>query len=182
MLSDKRENDTVKLQSIELYELEQKFKQLKAKYERKKEALVTQIKNFMFTNTEGIEEEFQFMVQSKNTSEPKTGILSVKKVSPTTIVWDAAKLEKRLGKEKSSKVIEKTYTIDDMEGLIRYLKECGVSPKKFKSFLSVEKNVNQQALKQMDELGEITEQDIKGCYTVQSKSSYLRISMTGEEC
>lgn len=175
MLSNKRENEQVKHQSIELYELECKFKQLKAKYEKKKEALTTSIKNFMFTSTEGITDEFEFEVQAKDTSGK--GVLTVKKITPTTIVWDAEKLEKQLGKERSQSVIEKRYTIEDYDGLVEYLKECGVSPKKFKSFLSIERTVNQQALKQADDLGEITDKDISGCYKTQVKSSYLKISV-----
>ena len=175
MLSNKRENEQVKRQSIELYELECKFKQLKAKYEKKKEALTISIKNFMFTSTEGVADEFEFEVQAKDTSGK--GVLTVKKITPTTIVWDAEKLEKQLGKERSQSIIEKRYAIEDYDGLVEYLKECGVSPKKFKSFLSIERTVNQQALKQADDLGEITDKDISGCYKTQVKSSYLKISV-----
>lgn len=175
MLSNKRANEQVKRQSIELYELECKFKQLKAKYEKKKEALTISIKNFMFINTEGITDEFEFEVQAKD--DTSRGVLTVKKITPTVIVWDADKLEKQLGKERSQSIIEKRYTIEDYDGLVEYLKECGVSPKKFKSFLSVERTVNQQALKQADDLGEITDKDISDCYKTQIKSSYLKISV-----
>ena len=175
MLSNKRANEQVKRQSIELYELECKFKQLKAKYEKKKEALTTSIKNFMFTNTEGVTDEFEFEVRAKDDSSK--GVLTVKKITPTTIVWDADKLEKQLGKERSRSIVEKKYIIEDFDGLVKYLKECGVNPKKFKEYLTIEKTVNQQALKQADDLGEITGKDISGCYRAQAKSSYLKISV-----
>ena len=180
LLSNKQENEEVKRQTIELFELEQKFKAIKKQYEDKKTKLTTSIKNFMYCNKcEG--DEFHFVAMSGNTFAKEHQALKVKKVTPTTITWDADKLEEKLSKELCSQIIHKEYKVNDMAGLIQYLKSCGVNPKKFKSFLTIEKSVDANKIAQLDAIGEITHADVKGCYTVASKSSYLRIGLMEDE-
>ena len=58
-----------------------------------------------------------------------------------------------------------------------YLKECGVDPKVFKTFITVQKEVNKKSLEQMYELGEVTLEDIKGCYDVETINSYIDIKV-----
>ena len=86
-------------------------------------------------------------------------------------------MEKALGKVKSKKVINKTYLINDFNGLVTYLKECGVDPKVFKTFITVQKEVKKKSLEQMYELGEVTLEDIKGCYDVETINSYIDIKV-----
>jgi hypothetical protein len=64
-----------------------------------------------------------------------------------------------------------------MNGLITYLKDCGISPKVFKSFISVRKTVNTKELDRLEELGKITAEQIKGCYTVKSQSPYFTVNV-----
>ena len=64
-----------------------------------------------------------------------------------------------------------------MNGLVTYLKECGISPKVFKSFISVRKTVNTKELDKLEELGKITAEQIKGCYTVKSQNPYFTVNI-----
>ena len=180
LLSSKQENEEVKRQTIELFELEQKFKAIRKQYEEKKARLTTSIKNFMFCN-KCEDDEFHFVAMSGDRFSKEHQALRVKKVTPTSIVWDADKLEEKLPKELCSQIVHKEYKVNDMPGLIEYLKSCGVSPKKFKSFLTIEKSVDANKIAQLDAVGEITHTDVKGCYTVSSKSSYLRIGFMEDE-
>ena len=68
-----------------------------------------------------------------------------------------------------------------MPGLVEYLKSYGVDPKKFKSFISAEEKVLSEKLEQLEALGEISKEDLAGCYEVKPRSSYLRISVAEEE-
>ena len=74
------------------------------------------------------------------------------------------------------KFIDKTYTINDFEGLVEYLKTCGVDPIKFKSYLQITENVNQKKLDQLSNLGIINENDIKGCYEVKKNEGYIKFT------
>ena len=90
-------------------------------------------------------------------------------------------MEKLLGKEKSKKVINKTYVINDFKGLVAYLKECGVDPKIFKTFIDVQREVDTKSLEQMYELGDVTLEEIKGSYNVDTICSYVDVKICEDE-
>lgn len=163
---------------IRLFEMREKFSVMKKTFEEESKALETSIKNFMYAN--GNVDNITLRYQEKDEVNGPT-VLKVLKVSPVKIKWLPEKLEKALGKERCSELIEKTYIIEDMDGLIKYLKSCGVNPKKFKSFLRIDKKVSPDVLKQMDELGEISSDEVKGCYEATHVSSYLKIMLKQEE-
>lgn len=176
-LLNKAENEDVKIAAVELYELNKKFKQIESQYEVKKTKLTTVLKNFMYCN-KGVD-EFSFLAQVGTFSGDNKN-LKVAKITPKVVTWDADKLEFRLPKEVSSQIIDKTYTIEDMNGLIKYLKSCGVNPQEFKKYIHVAKKVNVSQLEQLEELGELSVEDVKGCYHVQEKSSYLKLNILEE--
>lgn len=101
----------------------------------------------------------------------------VTRIQSSKVEFNPDKLEKALGKELSRNVIQKHYEIIDMNGLVTYLKECGVDPKIFKSLISVRKTVNTKELDRLEELGKITAEQIKGCYTVKSQSPYFTVNV-----
>lgn len=150
---------------IELNNLNETFKNAENEYKSRKSKLTNDIQNYMATKKIDFV-EFKNNLQFWNT----------KLVCPKKVIFDADKLEKRLSKETCKKIISKKYSIEDFDGLIEYLKECNVDPKKFKEFLSIEKTVNNKKIDELSELGEIKEEDIKGCYTVKDIQSYLKIS------
>lgn len=101
----------------------------------------------------------------------------VTRIQSSRVEFNPDKLEKALGKELSRDVIQKHYEIVDMNGLITYLKDCGISSKVFKSFISVRKTVDTKELDRLEELGKITAEQIKGCYTVKSQSPYFTVNV-----
>lgn len=179
-LSNKQENEEVKQQVIELYELETKFKTIKQQYEEKKTKVTTAIKNFMYCN-KGMNDEFQFLAQKGNTFSGMNKMLRVKRIVPTSIEWDADKLSEKLPKAVAVKVIKKQHTIDDWNGLVKYLKSCGVNPRKFKSYITTSSVVDSKALEQLDAVGELSMKDVKGCYRVVEKSGYLRLDIMEDD-
>lgn len=102
---------------------------------------------------------------------------TITRVQSSKVEFNPDKLEKALGKELSQNVIQKHYEIADMAGLVTYLKECGISPKVFKSFISVRKTVNVKELDRLEELGMITAEQIKGCYTIKSQNPYFTVNI-----
>lgn len=177
-LPDKKNNKEIKKQVAELYRLDEQFKVIKRDYDKAKEKLTTAIKNYCFC-TKDASDGFQFFAHSKADDRDKK--IVVKKIEPTTIAWDADKLEHLLSKEVRESVIKKTYTINDMSALVVYLKKCGVDAKRFKNFIDVEKSVDVAELEQLDALGKVNRDDIADCYTVSKKSSYLKITVSDEE-
>lgn len=76
----------------------------------------------------------------------------------------ADKLQKSLDKDKFKRIVNKKVVVDDLEGLIQLLKENGVSPKQFKKYISTEHSVDVDKLDHLVEIGEISIEDIHGCY------------------
>ena len=102
---------------------------------------------------------------------------TVTRVQKVSVDFDPDRLEKSLGKEISKKVVRKSYEIIDIDGLIAYLKECDVDPKIFKSFLQIFKSVDLDELNKLEELGEISMEQVEGCYTVKRQNPYFTVSV-----
>lgn len=103
--------------------------------------------------------------------------LVVRKVERTSIEWNADRLEQKIPKRLVKKVIRKQYYVDNMHGLSEYLKSCGVDPKVFKKFLRIERTVDQKAVDQLSELGQLTVRDVNGCYYVKCQKPYFTVSV-----
>lgn len=104
------------------------------------------------------------------------GALKVTKVQRTSVEFKVDKLEEVLPKEVAKKTIIKRYEVVDMQGLTLYLKKCNVDPKIFKKFLSVTKTVDTKELDKLEELGQISVEQIKGCYTIKKSPPYYTVS------
>lgn len=173
LLEEKRENREIRKQVVQLFRMKEQFNVATKEYKAVEASLITKIKNYMYCN-KGCNEAFSFQLKCR---DGKERYMNVKKVQPTSIVWDVEKLEEVLDKEDVKEVITKQYTIIDMQGLIEYLRSCGVSPKEFKKFIEVHKIVEQKALEQLAALGKVSEEELKPCYTLEKKNSYLRLDM-----
>lgn len=103
--------------------------------------------------------------------------LVVNRVQKTSVIFDIDALENNLSKEISKDVIDKSYTITDINRLIIYLKSCGVDPKIFKSFINVTKTVDEKKLDKLADLGLIREEQLEGCYTLKRKKPYFTVKM-----
>ncbi len=170
------ENEHIKQVIVELYDYQEKVKYIQKQYDEKRKELQTTIRNFM--NAKGFN-QLNFIAKYGRFKDAETP-LKVIDVRPKRIEFDVSALEEKVDKELLNEFLDKKYVITNMDGLIRYLKSCGVNPKKFKSFVNVEKTVNKQKLDELSELGEITLDDLKGCYTVKESEGYLKISEVKE--
>lgn len=177
VLKNKQQNEEVKLAVIELFERKEAFKQAEEEFKKRKEELELKIRNFMFIN--GVE-TFNFLAQTGNRFSKNNSPLKVMNVKQRKINWDIPKIEERFDKELLNVFIKKEYRVNDWEGLVKYLKQCGVSPKKFLSFIDVTKTVDKSKLDELGELGEIKLSDLKGCYTVTENVGYIKITETEE--
>ena len=147
LLPSKEKN--VRTAVIELKKLNARFKSDEEQYKKRKSELQDIIKGYADKHNV---EEFGFNFGNVFTK--------VKPIITKKITWDIPKLKKKLSKEIFNEVVDKKYTINNMDDLITYLKSCGVDPKKFKKFVDVEETVNK----------------LSGCYELQANFSYVKIS------
>lgn len=159
-----------------LYDAQQEKKQFDKYYEevRKKEQL--SISNFMFTNLPKDKNSFEIELDEGVGYYTNHMKLNVTRVRTKKVTWLLDKLKQKVGKDIYSEVVNKTYTVNDMQGLIRYLKTCGVDPKKFKRFIDVTEELDETKLDTYYETGALKKSDIEGCYDVKMEEPYIRLT------
>lgn len=140
---------------------------------QKKESLF--LSNFIFSSFPKGESSFTTVIKPGTFNEEEKHV-RVTRVRKKTVKWDTKKLRKSLGKKLFSSVVQKTYEVTDMQGLVDYLKECGVDPKKFKQFIGVSEKVDTQKIDKLYLSGVITKKDISGCYDVDMGEPYIRLT------
>lgn len=113
-----------------------------------------------------------------NYGEPdeKTFSFRATRVIPTVIEWDASKLKQKLSKDILSKVVKRNRELVDLQGLVNYFKDLGGDPKVFWSFFETTEVVDQKALDQLEEVGDIEAEDVAGCFEVKVKSQSYRVT------
>ena len=167
-----------KLESMisELFEIKDKSKRLQDEYKIRIKYLERKIDDML---TKKNESSYSFLCQDKN-SESQF-YYKATSVKPKKIDWRMDVVEQVLDKKTFNQICSKKYTIIDYEGLASYLKVIHADPKVVKSFISCEKTMNQKMLDQLSELGEISIEDLEGCYTVTDKEQYVRVTKSEEE-
>lgn len=168
-VTTKQQNEEIKRAVVELREYRLKFKDIESQYKKKNEELQKKIREFMKLNEFT---EFKFLSKSKMGDIP----LRVLNVVPKSVTFDVKKLKEKLDREIFNEVVNKEYVINDFPGLVKYLKKCGVDPKKFKTFIDVTETVDTKKLDELGSLGEISEEDIDGCYEVTEKNGFVKIT------
>lgn len=158
-------------QSVQKYfQKAKKYKAITENFNQAKKVFYSEMEDYFQANDIG-EEGLEFQ-----DDELVSGLLQVKRVQSSSVKFNADKLEKKLPRELVQDIIERKYEVIDMQGLISYLKECGVDPKVFKSFIATTKSVNVKELERLEEIGQITTEHIKGCYAVKSNEPYYKVS------
>lgn len=160
----------IKLYVQKFFEKQTKFKSVQAQFNEIKAQFNSNMEDFF--KRERIDKSTVF-----SCDEIVGDSLVVNRVQKSSVEFNPDKLEKVLGKDFGKQIIIKRYEITDMDALIAYLKECNVDPKIFKSFLNVSKSVDVKELDRLEELGKITAEQIKGCYTIKQQAPYFTVGV-----
>ena len=169
------------VQSIKtLYETKQKITQAMAEAKKIEKKETLNISNWMFSNLPEGQESFVVDLGQYDNYNFGENKLRVTKTRTKKIIWDVSKLKEKLSKDLFKRVTDKTYYIVDMEGLVRYLKKCGVNPKKFKMYVSSDIEVNEQKLDEAFQNEEIDMKQLEGCYSLKLGEPYMRMTKWDE--
>lgn len=159
-----------------LCEAKETYEKAKQYYERVKETETKEISNYIFCNLSKNENSFDVLLNEGERFYMNPTKFKVTKVVNQKINWIVERLKERLPKKVLCEVLDKTYTVNDMSGLIEYLKTCNVDPKRFKSFIDVSESINQDKLNWLYDTGHIKSKDLKDCYTVENGTSYIKLT------
>lgn len=163
-----------KLSALNFFESQKQIKQAQARYEEQKKQFYCDMEELF--KLQNVDKTVTFEHESFD-EEIVKNVIEVNRVQKSSVTFDANKLEKVLSKKICEDVIVKKYEITDMFGLICYLKECGVDPKIFKSFLSITKSVDVKELERLEELGKVSFEQLKGCYNIKYQNPYFTVGI-----
>lgn len=146
------------------------FKARLAEQEAKRRYAELQAKLQTYFNKSG-DKGLQFPYKGK--------IYKIVGVKPKTMVWDVDRLINKIKATKDnsddllSQIIETKVVISNVSEFKKLLKDNGIKFKDIQPFLSVEKKVIGKKINELSEIGEITMDDIEGCYTMKDSQGYL---------
>ena len=136
----------------EFFDTKKAFDQLKKSFEKEME--------LVFAESEA--DSISFSVASDCGND----FFVVKKRCRTYIKWNFLKLAINLGNKLFKQVVNKKYIVNDMLGLIEYLKSCNVDPSIFKKYIDVEYSLNEAELDNLELLGKVKPEQLEGCFNL----------------
>ena len=179
-----RIRDELEKKIFAAYSLSEEFKKVEEEYKIQKNDIASEISSLAHQLEQ---ENFDFEYEPSSNAKRRFGLkqneaflMTCKRVKPVSIKYDEEAMLKSLGKNEINALFEKSYEIIDMTGLIQLLKSHGVSSKQFKKFISIKQTLSNEKLNHLYEIGVLTLDDLKGCYTVMKKSEYWKISAKKE--
>lgn len=163
MLSEKK----TKLLIGKAYSLKEQIDSLTAEYNKVRGTIYDYLDQNKMKSMEG---------SVVNELGSKSGSVIATKVEKiTSLTYDIPKLKQRLDKELFNEIVDKTYTITNMDEMILLLKKAGIKPSEFKKLISVHEKVNNARIQQAYSVGDVSLKDISDAYTARvSKSLQLR--------
>lgn len=151
---------------IELNNLNKKNKITQDEYKYQKEFYENKIKQYLDKkNTNSV----SFDTSGLNY---KATFVKSKKVN-----FDAELLQQKLDKELFNEICIRNYRVLDFDGLIKYLKSLGANPKEVKKYIYCEKTIDNKIVDQLSDVGDISLEDLEGCYSVTESSGYVKITV-----
>lgn len=147
------------------FSLKSQIDKLNGEYNRARESVYDYMDQEKIKHLEGIESD---EVGSE------AGVLIATKVERVVnITYDIAKLKKKLDKGLFDEIVDRTYTVTNIDALIALLKKAGIKPKEFKPLIHVTETVNNAKLQQAYSVGEVTVADIADAYDARISKSLM---------
>lgn len=100
----------------------------------------------------------------------------------TKVNYDMDSIMEKLPKDNWKRFIEYEVEITDKKALLRLLKEYNVPKQVYNKCLLIYKKVNEEKLSKLYDSGEVSVEDLEGCYTADTKLSIaLKVKNTNAE-
>ena len=117
----------------------------------------------------------EYFDRTGKTSESNSDVTTFVQTK-TTIEYDIAKLKEKVKPELFEIIVSKAYQVENWDEFTKLLKEHGIKGSQIKPYIRIEKSVDKKALSELYEKGEITIQELEGCYNAKVvKSIAIRL-------
>ena len=100
----------------------------------------------------------------------------------TKIEYDVDAILKKVDEKLTKQFIKKDRVIVDWDGFVKFFKKLNADPKELRRFLSVTRKVDEASLKKLYDSGELSLEDLEGCYDAHvTKSVTLKMKNIDRE-
>ena len=123
----------------------------------------------------------QMQVPVPDTKDSKNTTVVCKKTERATIKYDVDKLKEKLDDEMFIEATKRSYTIKDINAMIKLMKDNGVKAKEFKALIEAKVTPNSEAIKRLYDAGELTMKTLKGTYQATISKSIKISEETGDK-
>lgn len=157
--------------------LQEKKKQWDARFNEKKADFYKFMSEVLDSGAVGDGSTFEFITDERaKDGSVRTFNFKTTRIIPTKIRWDTSKLKKKLDADIYRDVVKRDRQLVDPKGLAEYVKSLGGKPSKLWSFFSVTDSVDGKAMDQAFDIGDITQEDVAGCFSVEAKPEFYRVT------
>lgn len=114
-------------------------------------------------------------------SKSKETKVVCKKTERATIKYDVDKLKEKLDDEMFIEVTKRSYSIKDIDAMIKLMKDNGVRARDFKALIEAKITPNTEAIKRLYDAGELNMKMLKGTYQATISKSIKISEETGDK-
>lgn len=162
---------------VEFSKLQERKKELDAKFNEKKADFYKFMSEVLDSGVIGDSSTFDFIVDERGSDgSTRTFNFKTTRIIPTKVKWDTSKLKKKLDADTYRDVVKRDRQLIDPKGLAKYVKSLGGKPSMLWSFFHVTDSVDEKAMDQAFDIGDITQEDVAGCFSVEAKPEFYRVT------
>lgn len=159
-----------------LYKLREEKRKFDNYYNKANKKYTTDISNTFFSMFPKGTHKEQIVLDEGAEFYDNPIVLMVNRIQSKKIIWSLDNLRKKVSKNLFKKFVNKTYTINNSKAFMAYMKQLGADPKKVKSFIQIDEELNESALNELYETGKLTLDDVEGCYTIEVAEPFIKLS------
>lgn len=159
-----------------LYKLREEKRKFDVYYNKANKKYTTDISNTFFSMFPKGTHKEQIVLDEGVEFYDNPIVLTVNRIQSQKIIWSLDNLRKKVPKSLFKTFVNKTYTINNPKAFMAYMKQLGADPKKVKSFIQIDEELNESALNELYETGKLTLDDVEGCYTIKVNEPFIKLS------
>lgn len=159
-----------------LYKLREEKRKFDNYYNKANKKYTTDISNTFFSMFPKGTHKEQVVLDEGAEFYDNPIVLMVNRIQSQKIIWSLDNLRKKVSKSLFKTFVDKTYTINNPKAFMTYMKQLGADPKKVKSFIQINEELNESALNELYETGKLTLDDVEGCYTIKVNEPFIKLS------
>lgn len=153
------------------WERKRVFDSTKLAFEEDKEEFYLDMDKWFDTLSGG---ENKIKISLNATVKGVSNIICTRVITPLITYKD--ELKKSMSKEQIKKVYKNKYEVKNWTGLLQLIKDAGIKRKDFLKYVECKEYVDEAALANLIEVGDVNEMDVRDCIVVRGTKRYYKIS------